>query len=501
LEEARILESLGGFRGFRRRADLAAAVARQALYGCALAAAMVLGLKIANFAPLAWGAAPAIVLPLAAALGVLLRQIPLHRIAADVDRAAGLHERVSTALEWISAGRGQTLISRAQLRDAIAALDGVSPRSVFPLAIPRRTLACLPLIATVAALLLLPPWHLFGAAAEAVAAPDLTAQADALEATARELQRPQDAVPAIPDLGRSVEALRELARQMRTGRLDEREAMAKIADAREAVSRDLEKLRREQAEAAKGAGQGKKDGASRPGSGRSPGQQGKNKLDAATPGKGDPAEAQRAQRRAALDRRAQALEKAARQLEEARSRVAGQSEVALGSGEGRGPSRNDGSSSGGEGRGGEKPSSNDGSKVGKGHGKGAADYGRGTTDEARTGQAIQGRKYVFDRQSAERKRWTVAWKSLHPPQRTSRKTADGKVKGERTGRGETVQLDEEVRGAPESGGGSLIDERDVYAGSRRQAEEAVSRDDVPEAYRDLVRNYFEEINPGDSKEK
>ena len=62
-------------------------------------------------------------------------------------------------------------------------------------------------------------------------------------------------------------------------------------------------------------------------------------------------------------------------------------------------------------------------------------------------------------------------------------------------KGPALATQSSVRGAPTLAGVAASPEADAYVDSRRKAEESMSQENIPSEYRELVRDYFDTIDP------
>jgi hypothetical protein len=103
---------------------------------------------------------------------------------------------------------------------------------------------------------------------------------------------------------------------------------------------------------------------------------------------------------------------------------------------------------------------------------------------------------VLERQSHRTSDWSEEYRRLHPPRRDHLPTADARVPS-RPGPGPTLPEAGQALGRPrlEGPGPTQAPPGDSFLRARESAEAAVVREEVPMDRRDLVRNYFEGIDP------
>jgi hypothetical protein len=174
----------------------------------------------------------------------LLRRLPAMRVARRTDVALGLRDRLATALElnYETPKRGAAFDSRLVARqhaDALDAIDGIDPATVFPLRRPWRPLAAaaVGLLAALFMTYLPNPMDAVLADRAAVAA-RAEEEAEELEALASELAGDESLDPeATEDL---IRRLREAAEELRANPGDREEALADLAELEAQMRRQLD---------------------------------------------------------------------------------------------------------------------------------------------------------------------------------------------------------------------------------------------------------------------
>lgn len=537
MDDTQILESLTRFTRFYRRQRTLLAVGRASLWGALLSLLAALGAKGCGieWPETAITLAPALLVPGGVALAWWLRPIPTMDVARAVDRIGGLHERAATALEWIGGRRPQTLMARAQLRDASAALRGMSPKAAFPLTWPRRWwLTPLVLLGCVG-LYALPEWNLFPDTLDRAERDALRAQLAQISTRAEELKPASVPPPLAPQLARLQSELKALSRDLQGGRVKRREALARVAAAREQARQALE-ASRGMARRNPGPGQSGAQSDQREQAGNESPRAAAARLRAMAERlrkKPGPTDKQREEMRRALDRMAKAadnpeaarkaMESAARQmksfadmaaaqqleqaaqamagadsqtaktleqimgnLDSAQAGMAGQPQMAQQSGPGAGQVQEMGE--------GQQMPGGAAGKYTKRQGKAPADYGKGSTNREQKGAEGKRPDYVLARQSSRSNGMRGEYQKLYLPERHKMSTGNAKVRGN-TQAGPVLATADEARGAPRMGDTAATAEGEVYMQYRREAEEAMLRERVPQEYRDLIRSYFQEIDP------
>ena len=120
------------------------------------------------------------------------------------------------------------------------------------------------------------------------------------------------------------------------------------------------------------------------------------------------------------------------------------------------------------------------------------DFGKGTTDEEQKGQG--GHKPRVVRQADNKPTWQEAYKKLYGAERKHFQTADTNVKGQRD-KGRLLPSQGVGWGQPNAGGQSKISAEQSFLESKADAEQAMAQGTIPGPYRDVVRNYFQQIDP------
>ncbi|GMU55326.1 MAG: hypothetical protein AMXMBFR33_44720 [Candidatus Xenobia bacterium] len=462
-----------------------------------------------------------VLFPLGGAVAAGLRKLPLMSVALATDRKLGLKERLTTGLEWSLSDRPRTVVAQRLLRDASQYAAGVDPGKTFKPRMPRslRQAAVASLLASL--LLVLPPWHLFQPRLSADEIRVVRQAAERLDQKARELRQ---RFPNSRQARATAQKLEDLARRLREPGTEREEAAARVAslaeqlkgqargqgqgsaqnqgqtgmsDAREQAERLRALARRAQREGlSQGLGKDIQKEAERadPKSGQS--QALKQAQKAAQQGNSQAtAESLEAAAQAAAQ---QAAEQQEMQQEVSESLQECQSGLCKEGGPGKGNSQ--GQPQAGQGQqSGQAMANQPGQQPGKGGKKAPADFGKGTTNEQSANNPDgKQRDYVFDRQSKETSDWTEEYERLYASKRVHRDTADAMVKGQLTP-GQMLPAQGQVRGAPRSQPGAGEGAEEVYLNYKREAEEAVTRQNVPAEYRELVRNYFDGIDPREGK--
>lgn len=467
MDERVLLEKAHALAARERATRAARAAARATLPGAALALGLTLLLK-AMHQPAWQGLLALALLPAGSALKQLLKKTDPRKAAYAADRALNLHERLGTATEWLLSDRPRTLMAQVMLQDAAAHAQTARPEQAFPYRLPQRTLRQALLLTLLTAALAAAPnpqWLRPDAEAVAVA----RQQAEQLAQQAATLPETAEA----KDLKARID---ELQQSFQQPDLDPRDALERIA----ALNEQLQRLDDQEA-------------TSEPGSRAAEAEAARQLREAARElaRQGD-----NAQTRAALERLAadpntpEAQKEAARGALQALQRgdvdsAQQQCEQGAQGAQGQKP---------GQGQQGQ-PQANQGRQTTESTEEpGEGDFGRGSTMENAPAPP-QEHDFVLDRQSDHTAEWNEEYRRLHPPERSHVDTADAQTSSDMQA-GRTLPMQGEGLGAPSQGDAPATRPAgDAYVQARQSAENAVARDEIPARRKDLVRSYFEGIDP------
>lgn len=522
MEEKLLLEKIHDLKKRLRFVWIVNGALEWCLAGAIVTLALVFALKLLDRPPgeLTLATLALLLFPLGGAVAAGMRKMPLMSVALATDRKLGLAERLTTGLEWSLSDRPRTVVAQNLLRDASKFAASVEPSRTFKPTVPSslRKAAIVSLVTGV--LLVLPAWHLFQPAQSAEDARLVKRTAERLERTARDLRQ---RYPNSQQARATAQKLEDLAQRLKEPGTEREEAAARVASL-------AEQLRSQ----AKGQGQGQQGSQSMGSSADNPRNQAERlrnlarraqkegasqelqkeiekELARANPqsqqgqslqkaqqkaGQGDSQGTQSELERAAAEAEQQAGEEQqvgeeiAQELQQAECELGGQ-QTAQGNRPGQGQGQQgEGQQAlanqpgqGGEGQGGEKP----------------ADFGVGSTNEQQAGEQGQKLDYRIKRQDdSKQSDWNEEYKKLYASERVHKDTADAKVRGDLT-RGQMLPASGQVRGAPRSQPGVGSGAEEVYLDYKREAEEAVTRQNVPAEYREVVRDYFDGIDPREGK--
>lgn len=469
MDETVLLEKAHALAARERATRAARAAARATLPGAALALGLTVLLK-AMHQPAWQGLLAIALLPAGSALKQYLQRTDPTRAAYAADRALDLRERLGTATEWLLSDRPRTLMAQVMLKDAAAHAETARPEQAFPYRLPQKTLRqalLLTLLTAVLAAAPNPQWLRPNAEAVAVA----RQQAEQLAEDVRTLPETAE----VKDLKARID---ELQQSFQQPDLDPRDALERIA----ALNEERQRLEDQEGQAGSRAAEAEAARQLREAA-RELARQGDNPQTRAAlerlAADRDASEAQREAARSAL----QALERrdvdgAQQQCEQGAQSQAPQGQRQQGQQQGQGQAQGNQGQQTTEST--EEP--------------GEGDFGRGSTMENAPAPPKE-HDFVMDRQSDHTADWTEEYRRLHPPDRSDVDTADVQAGGD-PGVGRTLPMQGEGLGAP-----SLRDAPatrpagDAYVQARQDAENAVARDEIPARRKDLVRSYFEGIDP------
>ena len=135
----------------------------------------------------------------------------------------------------------------------------------------------------------------------------------------------------------------------------------------------------------------------------------------------------------------------------------------------------------GQGKGSQLAPSNPHGQVGGGAGLGPRNNATGST----SGGGVSSQKGP---RSGDKRRWEDVWSDRLPPTQKKLTRINGKMGN--SGQMERIPIRSDAKGGPVK-----TPYYDVYESYRKDAEDAVSRDAVPPAYKQPVKSYFDSIKP------
>jgi hypothetical protein len=418
----------------------------------------------------------------------------LRRTAILTDRVHSLNERVISALDLQQRPRAQGSMSAFLLQDALRCLQELDPRLTFPLTWQRRTLLLIPPILMIGLFTTLPSWSQWLYRVTPADRAAIRRSANRLNELARQLrQHPRhnkrlDAIAKkleqralelqAPGLTKTQAAqkLQQASKELRTpskqrdSATDAQKALQALKQSGTDKSLAEKKLKEQLAAAEKGSEEEKRL---------------KEALDKL---KSDPSGAEKA-----LQELKQSQEQESSDEHEAQQTA---EETTQSECEALDPSQKGrpGEGQGKDGKGGPKgqPSENrsQGSPDEKGQGTtDKGDFGRGTTNKEEKGKdsGPQGR---LIRQSDKTPSREEAFEKLYEAQRNHFDSEKAKVQTQRR-KGQLIKGNGFAWGAPSKGGQPVAPASAHQLEVQTQAEQAIQRGEVPPAYREAVRNYFQ----------
>lgn len=192
-----------------------------------------------------------------AAIGVLLvwawmARVKLFNAAVRADESLGLKERLSSAL---MIGDPKNEPEMAVLEDATRAAESIKPGRAFPMQLTREfKFAAMPLAALALAWWLMPQFDLLAKVKDETKSPKVVIEAkkqaaEKLEELAKEIATADEIQK--PELAREIEReLTEMARQLNEQKLDQDQAMAKLAKMTDKLEQRKAEIERELAKPA-----------------------------------------------------------------------------------------------------------------------------------------------------------------------------------------------------------------------------------------------------------
>ena len=432
----------------------------------------------------------------------------LRRAALLTDAAHKLQERLVSVLEQQQSRRPHTGVAQFLLQDGLQALQEVDPGSTFPNSARPLGRLVLPLL-LVAAVNLSPSW---GNWLHHVSQGDRQAihrSGQRLEQLAKRLREQN---PASPGAHRVASRLEQLAHRLRTAQRDLDRGSAALE-----LSQTLLQLRRERERATLararsgwargGDAQSLRQLAKTSRSGTSA--EARSEIDKALrevkPGGSEEKDLREASQKLAQGKPAEAaqrLEQMAQSLadqDKAEDEIASAAEEGLVAEElslepGGSSGKPGGSRATSQDTGGQQAADNSGGRPGQKGKNGPADFGLGSTNEEQKPEASATPTARLERQAEREPSKQESFRKLYGAQREHFQGADVKIAGQR-GKGRVLPAHGSGWGQPRAGGQSSIEPEQLFLESQAEAEQAMAQGSIPGAYQDVVRNYFQNIDP------
>lgn len=445
-------------------------------------------------------------------------KVSLMDAALISDSKLELKERLSTALEWILDKRLRTPMFRALIKDTAQASQSVKPKEVFPLDFTGFLKKSLSGAAILTLCFWMPSLSLFvkGIPPETVQA--LKTEALKIEQELKKLDKIKPITPAAQEsLKKTEKSLQELLKDLKTPEADKREALASISKAEESINKEQEirKALEKQEKDLKSA-QKNRTGVENDSKNSMESMAEKLKelaeklkdenlteeekkqitseleelaemmkdahmdtdslqkaLESLNNGDAMQASQELSRMSETLMDQSMYLEEtvflndAAQQLAESRSNISGQPY----------PVRERQMQAFSQEAEGEHP----------------ADFGTGSTNEEEKSE--ESSEVYTHRHSDEKPHMRGLYESMYKPERDEFSSAAVKEKGTISQGPRIRSLLSEQRGAPIPEGMVRQEPADVYANYKVRGEEALRRQNIPAEYRELIRNYYDDINP------
>ena len=451
-----------------------------------------------------------------------LQKVSLMEVALKSDGKLQLKERLSTALEWIDDHRVRTPMFRALLRDTAKSAEEISPKKVFPLEWKPQFKRLFGATTLMVIFIYMPSFSFFVPRVDPANVKTIREEAKKIERLAKKLEKKKPRTPvSLKRFKRAEKSLKKLSADLKKSKINKKQALSKISRVREKLQdyvnrkealskmekqlrranlagkskseeeeeKEFQKLSRKLQEIASKAKKGKlsdkdkqqminelqkmKQEMEKAGMETTNIEkaienmkQGKNK--AAARNIKDAAD-QFQQRQKEMED-LEDLEEAAMQLDESKNNISGWKDSG-------------------------KMSRRPSTKFKEGKGKGKADWGKGNTNEEVKPKDNEINRNYTKRTNEDQPTMKSIYRRLYNPEREEFKKATGKVKG-KISKGPVIRsLRSRKRGAPRIGDKINTDPGDTYTNYKIKGEEAVKRERIPAKYKDLIRDYYDNIEP------
>jgi len=447
------------------------------------------------------------------------RKVQMMEVALKSDEILRLKEKLSTALEWIEDNRVRTPMFRALLRDTAKATEKIYPSRVFPYIWKSQVRKLSVATVLLVAFIWIPPLSLLKPKVDPQVIKTIHAEAKKIENVAKNLEKKKPRTPvSLKRLKKSAQDVKKLSKELSKSNITKRKALAKISKVRDELAKELqrkeelekmeEQLRRsamsgksEQRESARSAfnklskkmqeiakklKQGnlsdeerkklvkeleklklamKKAGMKTDNIEKAMNDIKRGKCDRAARSMIQAADQFQQRQRELEDM--QGLEQMARQLQDSKNMISGR----------------------------QIPPGTMSRRMRTVKGKFPGDFGTSTTNLERKPGGEPDNKYT-KRQSDEKHTMKSTYERLYKPQRDDFKKGTGNVRGKLSDGPVIKSLRTKNRGAPRIGDTAKVDAGETYAKYRTVGESALKREKIPAQYKDLIRNYYDDIKPG-----
>ncbi|MCD4783251.1 MAG: hypothetical protein K8T10_05385 [Candidatus Eremiobacteraeota bacterium] len=447
------------------------------------------------------------------------RKVSLMEISLKSDEVLRLKEKLSTALEWIEDNRVRTPMFRALLRDTAREAEKISTPDVFPYIWKKQVKRLSVATVLLVAFIWIPPLSLIKPKVDPKVVKTIHTEAKKIENAARKLDKKKPRTPAsLKHLKKSSQDMKKLSKELSKSDITKRKALAKISKVKDTLAKEMQKkeelekmeeqlrrslmsgkseqkeseksafnrLSRKMQEIAKKLKQGnlsdaerkklvkklekiklamKKAGMKTDNIEKAMNDIKKGQCDKAAKSLTQAADQFQQRQRELEDM--QGLQDMARQLQDSKNMISGRQ---LSDGL---PKR----------------------KMRVINGKFPADFGRSSTNKERKPDGEFDNKYT-KRHSDKSPDMKSIYERLYKPERDEFKKGTGKVRGKLSDGPVIKSLRTKKRGAPRIGDKARVGAEERYAKYRTIGESALKREKIPAQYKDLIRNYYDDIKPG-----
>jgi len=462
----------------------------------------------------------------------IFRRVDLSRMASMADRNAGLKERLSTALEMMERDFTTPMI-KALIDDAAVMAEGIDMRQLIVFQLPARRVICMSLV-----LLLMTGVYFIPCGKENEITPELK---ELLFSQGKELENYSEKLKELAEekdlefMKNMAEDFEELSKKMKSGMLSKKEALSEISNLEKKWKEEKENLEKagnflnnekntdltgdmaqkmDKKEALKDI---LEDCAKKTQDGKlsdeEKGELSKNieKIKENLPEdhplkndmenlcksleKGDLKEAGKemkelSEKMQAMAEEKELLEKALSGMKECQQEISGEGSEKEGDFAGTGEFKE------GTDPFALNPTGVPVKEVKTGNEPGPADYGKGSTNAEQEGSQITN-KPITDRQSEDTSDKAEKFVSIYAQERIETEQAPTNVSG-KMGEGETMGSSP-TKGAPTKAETAYRPYQEVYQEYKDEAEKAIEGEKIPKGYEDIVRDYFDDIDPNNLK--
>lgn len=476
---------------------------------------------------ISWFFLPAVVLPLIGYIIHLCRKKSLMDVALQCDKRLNLKEKLSTSLEWIEQKKERSPMFRALMRDTAKEAEKIKPASVFRYEWkkPLKKIALTGII--LGGLIWMPSFNLFASGETPDQVKTIHREAQKIETLAKKIDQKTPRTPVtLKRLKRAKDILNQLGKDLKSSKITRRDALSKISKAKDSFADDearKEELERMEQQLKKSLSSEKSGKEEKEQSGYDQlsrkAQELAKKLE-----KGNLSESEKQQLAKEIDKLKQEMEKAGikadnieKALEELKQGKPDKAAQSMKQESDQFQQRQkemedlqdmmddmdkrlDGSKKeiAGDGSGKEIPDSQTkGKEFRETKGSFEGDFGKGTTNkEMKNGSTKSGEKYA-KRINSEKPDMKAEFEKIYDAQRNEFNTATGKVSG-KINKGPTIRsMRTWQKGAPRTGDKAYASPGDTYARYKTAGEEAVKRENIPDQYKNLIRDYYDNINPAE----